>query len=83
MLVVMTEDAIENYGKKYRGTIFKVTHTATKYMSAKEFFAKGRPEDYHPGYDSSVGNKPLYDFIQVDNGVELPFSLYSWEVEKV
>jgi hypothetical protein len=79
---IMSEDALENYGSEWRGVILEATHTATKYMPASEFFAKGEPEGYHPGYDES-SKCALYDLKRADNGVELPFSLYAWELKKV
>lgn len=72
--VRMTKDALENYGEEYRGNEFTVTRVATKYMPSGEFYAKGEPTGYHPGYDDAAGGLPLYDF------EELEFSLYSWEV---
>lgn len=73
--VYMTDDAIANYGEKWRDVALVVSHVATKYMPASEFFNKGRPDGYHPGYDGHQG-EPLYDF----EGV--PFSLYEWEVRE-
>ena len=72
--VKMTADALENYGEKYAGDTFTVTHVSTRYMPADEFFSKGKPAGYHPGYDESAGCA-LYDL----RG--LGFSLYEWEVK--
>lgn len=72
--LVMTEEALENYGEQYRDVPLTVSHVAYGYMPAEEFYRLGKPEGYHPGYDG-VGNGPLYDF------EELQFSLYSWEVK--
>jgi len=74
--VKMTDDALENYGEEYRDRAFTITHISTKYMPASEFFAKGQPAGYHPGYDESVAPQALYDF------EELQFSLYQWEVRQ-
>ena len=71
--VCMTEDALENYGQKYRDKIFIVEHVATKYMPVKDFYALGKPVGYHPGFDD--GGAALYDLEGFDN------SLYDWELE--
>lgn len=68
----LTPDAVENYGEKFSGKTFTVSHVATKYMPAAEFYAKGKPQGYHPGYDPSGG--ALYD------AHGLAFSVYDWEV---
>jgi hypothetical protein len=78
----MTKDAVENYGEEWRNVVMEVTHTANKYMPAAEFFAKGKPEGYHPGYDEGTGCN-LYDLKRVDNGEPVNFSLYAWEVMTV
>jgi hypothetical protein len=78
----MRENAIENYGEQYRDRVFVVTHTATKYMPASEFYAQGRPSGYHPGYDTGTGGK-LYDLRDAETGRDLPFSLYDWEVKLI
>ena len=81
---VMSDEAIDdNYGEKWRGIVLEVTHTATKYMPAKEFYAKGMPQGYHPGYDTGVSPSKLYDLKRVDTGESLPFSLYDWEVQSI
>ena len=82
MIVVMTKNAIDRYGEGWRGVRMLVTHTATKYMPASEFYTRGEPNGYHPGYDSGVGGK-LYDLRRVDNGKAVPFSLYDYEVRAV
>lgn len=74
--VRMTEDAIENYGEEYRNRILIVESISWKYMPAKEFFAKNKPDGYHPGYDEGAGGK-LYDFENFNS------SLYSWEIKQV
>jgi len=73
----MTKDAIDNYGIEYLGVIFTVEAVATKYMPAKDFFSKGMPEGFHPGYDEAAGGDPLYDLEGLD------FSLYDWEVIEI
>lgn len=80
--VRMSEDALSNYGEKWRGQTLVVMHVATKYMSAKEFFAKGQPQGYHPGFDDTGGGRALYDLTDSD-GKDLPMSLYDWELEGV
>jgi len=45
----MTDDAVDNYGEKYRGKWFTVQSVA---------FSK----DDHPGYDDCIPGEPLYDF---------------------
>ena len=64
--VRMTDDALENYGEKYRGKIFTVSH-----------IAKNREE--HSGYDEGVGKQALYDLKL--NGKDFGSSLYDWELE--
>ena len=66
--VMMTADALANYGHIYEGVSFLVTHKAT---SVKE----------HPGYDSGCGGG-LYDLERIDNQDALNFSLYDWELYK-
>ena len=72
--VEMTEDAIDNYGEEYRGKLLTITHRATRYMPADEFYAKGKPEGFHPGFDETCSGQGLYDF------EELGLSLYDWEL---
>ena len=80
-IVEMTADAIENYGEEWAGVPLEITAVATKYMPATQFFAMGRPEGYHPGYDDAVSGEGLYDLREVD-GEELSFSLYDFELER-
>ena len=75
--VKMSEDALENYGEKYRDLPLTITHSAHSYMPADEFFAKNRPVDYHPGYDDGVKGQGLYDFDSLE------FSLYDWELIRI
>ena len=72
--VVMSEDALANYGRQYEGRVFRVSHVATKYMPAEEFFARGRPSGYHPGFNEGSGDA-LYDLDGLNS------SLYGWELE--
>lgn len=72
----LTPDALENYGAKYANQTFTVSHVSTAYMPAAEFYAKGKPTGYHPGFDESAGCA-LYD------AEELTFSVYEWEIEAV
>ena len=80
-IVTMNEAALENYGDEWEGVKLQITHKANKYMPAKEFYANGMPEGYHPGYDPSGGS--LYDLKSLETGEDLPFSLYHWEVKGV
>ena len=74
--VRMTKDALENYGCK--DVVLIITHVATKYMPAKQFFNLGSPDGYHPGFDESSGSK-LYD-LETEDGKAWPNSLYGWEL---
>lgn len=73
----LTDEAIENYGEQYRDQVFTVSHVADKYMPSDEFYKKGMPEGYHPGYDSGLEGENLYD------AEELEFSVYDYEVIQV
>jgi hypothetical protein len=66
--VVMTDDALENYGEEWRDVELVITHVA---HSVAE----------HPGYDEGVSPQGLYDLKRADSGEELQFSLYDWELE--
>lgn len=79
--VRMTDEAIDNYGECYRNKVLVVTHVADKYMPASEFYAKGKPDGYHPGYDECMNGAPLCDLIF--DGGHLDVSLYDWELETV
>ena len=83
MKVIMTEDALENYGEEYRDVVFEVTHVSTKWMPAKQFYALNRPNGYHPGYDESAKGRPLYDLKRVDTGEDFGSSLYWWEIKRI
>jgi hypothetical protein len=56
----LTADALENYGAQYADKAFTVTSVSTAYMPAEEFYRRGKPEGFHPGFDSSAGCA-LYD----------------------
>ena len=79
--VFMTNDAINNYGEQWRGVALVITHSANKYMPAKEFFANGKPDGYHPGYDDSIKGEKLYDLKRADTSEALNMSLYAYEVQ--
>jgi hypothetical protein len=83
MIFTMTDEAIKNYGEEWRGVKLEVTHKATQYMPAQKFYALGRPDGYHPGYDEGVSPTPLFDLKRVDTGEDLQFSLYRWELTPV
>lgn len=79
----MTDEALDNYGQEFENVEFVVTHVAHSYMPAKQFFAMGKPEGYHPGYDEGVKGQKLYDLKRKDTEEEINFSLYDWELVKV
>lgn len=74
-VVYMTADALENYGEQYKGKPLTITRVSTKYMPAKDFYARGKPDGYHPGYDTTMKGIGLYDFAELEN------SLYEYEVQ--
>lgn len=78
--VVMNEDALANYGERWQGIVFTVTAVSTAYMPADEFFAKGRPAGYHPGFDPEAGSA-LYDLAIEGTGEHMDNSFYDWELE--
>ena len=57
----------ENYDD-YRGKDLRITHKATN-------------ENEHQGFDSSMDGYGLYDMKVVENGEDVPFSLYDYELE--
>jgi len=65
--VVMSPDALENYGERWQGIVFKITHVAT-----------GRAD--HPGFDPGAGSA-LYDLAIDLTGEPFNNSLYDWELE--
>lgn len=79
--VVMSDDALDNYGEQWRDIPLEITSKATAYMSAKEFFAQGKPEGFHPGYDESSGGA-LFDLRNTQTGEDLGMSLYEWELRR-
>ena len=80
-LVVLSDEAYEeNYERTtWRNKVLRIIHVATMYMPASEFFAKGMPTGYSPGYDEGVAPMPLYDLECVD-GYECGNALYEWEI---
>ena len=79
--VVLTSDAKENEGyASFADKTLRITHAANKYMPAAKFFAQGKPEGYHPGYDGATGD-PLYDLETLD-GEPISCSLYGWEIKQ-
>ena len=76
--VKMSDDAVENYGEKWRDRELTIEEISSKYMPATEFFAKGRPSGYHPGFDASTGCA-LYELADA-SGERLPMALYDWEL---
>lgn len=74
-LVRFTNEALENYGPDYAGKAFRIESVATAYMPTEEFFAKGKPDGFHPGYDGCT-KSALYDL----KGVNC--SLYDWELTR-
>ena len=68
-IVVMTEESVKHYGAEYEDIELIVTHVA-------------RNEAEHPGYDMGVYPQRLYDLKRKDNGEDLQFSLYDWEIEE-
>lgn len=71
----LTANALDNYGQQYTDRTFAVSHVSTAYMPAAEFYAKGKPAGYHPGFDTAAGCA-LYD------AEGLTFSVYEWEIER-
>lgn len=69
--VILSDDALENYGAQHEGRVFVVESVSTKYMPATKFYEKGQPTGYHPGFDDASGcalysligfNSDLYDY---------------------
>lgn len=59
---------------RFRDKTLTIESVSTQYMPASEFYAKGKPAGFHPGFDSSAGSA-LYDC----KGISC--SLYDWELE--
>lgn len=72
--VIMSEDALDNYGSKYQDQVLVVESVSTKYMPSSEFFSRGKPSGYHPGFDEASGSA-LYSL------KGFGFDLYDWELE--
>ena len=62
---VLISSQNENY-ELFKDKVLIVTHIAID-------------ESEHPGYDSSMGGEQLMDFVTED-GEEVPFSLYEYEI---
>ena len=67
-LVIMTEDALENYGEANKEAVFEITSVAT---STEE----------HPGYDEGMDGMGLCDLKNSKTGEEFGSSLYDFELE--
>jgi hypothetical protein len=52
----MTDDALDNYGERWRDIKLRITHVATAYMPAAQFYDRGKPEGFHPGFDDGGGD---------------------------
>jgi hypothetical protein len=76
----MSPDALANYGDRWQGIVFKVTHVSTAYMPSGEFFSRGQPQGYHPGFDPE-GGSALYDLAIEATGEQMDNSFYDWELE--
>jgi hypothetical protein len=67
-VMINPENDNENYNK-YRKFVLIITHVATN-------------KDEHPGYDNGMKGSALYDF-KTNKGMNVPFSLYDYEIVKV
>jgi len=65
--VIMTQDAVDNYGLEYLDCALIVMNVSTS------------TED-HPGYDESMEGMGLYDLRDKNTGEDLGFSLYDYEL---
>ena len=63
----MSEIALDNYGEKYRNTVFEITHRAKNVHE-------------HPGYDESVYPDGLNDLRDIKTGESFGCSLYDYEL---
>jgi hypothetical protein len=68
----LSDDALENYGEKYRDQVFTVRGVFDHYVSPA-FMA--RDPTGHPGFDAN-GGSPLYE------ADDAPGALYEWEMER-
>lgn len=91
---ILTEEAVERYGKAWRGVLFKVAYAANKYMSADEFFRLAVfrlavTDGYHPGYNEGVAPAVLYELYYEDGWAEemikrpFPVAVYEFELEEI
>ncbi|WP_131722536.1 hypothetical protein [Mycolicibacterium conceptionense] len=65
-IIRLTDDAVENYGEKWRGQDLRVTHVAHSI-------------DDHPGYDPAAEGVALVDTEYAHTGGDVPFSVYEYE----
>jgi hypothetical protein len=80
--VIMTNDALANYGTEYDAVVFRVSNVSTFYCPAAVHFANDghtKTCNGHPGYDDA-GNSALYD-LEREDGDTFHSSLYDWELE--
>ena len=84
----LTDDAIENYGEKYRDIVFRIISWADRDLPCSIEQWKQDPSKYthcHPGFDklSARPGERLYDADPIDTDLEFNNSVYDWEVEPV
>lgn len=85
-VVYMTDDAAANYSSRtptspsYRGLPLVVTAVSAKHMPHAEFFARGQPYGYHPGFDDACGCA-LYDLMEQNSLRPVTLSLYDYELK--
>lgn len=77
--VVLTSNAVETYGERYRKTVFVIEQWYDHACTPRE---AERDEHGHPGYDGSTGGY-LYDVSIVGSDEEFNNSLYGWELIQV
>lgn len=68
-IIRLTDEALDNYGERWRGRDLRVTHVA-------------HSEAEHPGYDSGLGGEALVDMAIADTGEDVPFSVYEYEFDR-
>jgi hypothetical protein len=74
--VRLTSEARQNECyRRFAERVLTVESIATAYMPASDFYRKGKPGGFHPGFDSSV-DCALYDLKNCS------CSLYDWELEE-
>jgi hypothetical protein len=78
--VIMTNEALVNYGTEYDAVVFKVTHVSTFYCPAAVHFSPFHKKQCngHPGFDGT--DAALYD-LEREDGTDFGASLYDWELE--